>query len=289
MRAKAKRRKKVASGVGDRDLDLPAQAKPSPGMPTPTAPGKLSLLTASPRWWTAIACAILLVSAGIRQWRDLQFSGMAHESETCPFPLAEIPRSLGTWTSDERDDGKLDAEIANLAGSRDHIVRGYRNDATIEVSTLVLYGLATSVFAHTPDICYRAGGYQQVRAPENLEIPIAGSTKPVKCRAFLFSKKIGGGTEYYEVIDTFLHNGEWLPEVASRWKMFRYHPGMFKIQLERKVSELSFDTSPSRVLLAELVQTINKRVADAKARDQKAKADDQAAKARDKAAKAGDP
>ncbi len=277
MRTKSKRRNKVASavgdsqGVGDAQLDLPALAKPSPGLPVMKPPGKLSLMTASPRWWTAIACVLLLCSAGIRQWRDLQFSGMARESETCPFPLAEIPRNLGTWTSDERDDGNLEPDIANLAGSRDNIVRGYRNDATIEVSTLVLYGLASSVFAHTPDICYRAGGYQQERAPENLEIPVPGSAKPVKCRAFLFSKKIGGKTEYSEVIDTFLHNGEWLPEVASRWKMFRYHPGMFKIQLERKVSELSFETSPSRVLLAELVQTINKRVADAKARDQEAK------------------
>jgi Protein of unknown function (DUF3485) len=263
MRTKAKRRVAVV-GVGDATLDIPAAAKPSPGT---KAPGRLWTATASPRWWTLIACTILLCSAGIRQWRDLQFSGMAQESAACPFPLSEIPRNLGDWYAAEAGDEQLDPEISRLAGSNDHIIRTYQNESKSETaSILVLYGLAESVFGHTPDVCYRAAGYK----PETMsfsgttsEFTEPGSAKPVRYRVDYFSKEVGGVKQKHEVFYTFLHAGEWQPEVASRWKMFRYHPGMFKIQIERQFTG-SPDSSPSLTLLKELVEVIDGRVAAAK-------------------------
>ena len=57
----------------------------------------------------------------------------------------------------------------------------------------------------------------------------------------------------------FLHNGKWTPEVASRWKMFRYHPGMFKIQIERLVNGIPEDF-PQESLMAAIAEEINRRV-----------------------------
>ncbi len=127
--------------------DVPGAAKPSPGSKetstlarmtssVASATGRrfakvtkpLARATVSPVWWAAIACTLLLCSAGVRHWRDLQFAGLNRESETCPFPLNDLPRNLGNWNSSPEDDGKLDPEIADLAGSSDHIIRVYRDD-----------------------------------------------------------------------------------------------------------------------------------------------------------------
>jgi hypothetical protein len=48
--------------------------------------------------------------------------------------------------------------------------------------------------------------------------------------------------------------------VASRWKMFRYHPGMFKIQIERNTMGFSSEGSPGESLLKETVQYIESRI-----------------------------
>ncbi len=139
------------------------------------------------------------------------------------------------------------------------------------VSVLVIYGLAASVFAHTPDVCYRSQGFAAERTPIDREIMVPGWPDKAHYRGLYFSKKVGALTQYTEVVYTFLHNEEWLPEVASRWKMFRYHPGMFKIQIERHVSQISLESSPSPGLLKELMRAINNRVAESKPRAREVK------------------
>ena len=76
----------------------------------------------SPWALMAVACVLVGFSGGVRFWRDQQFQAIARESSVCPFPLEDLNRSMDTWHSDKIMDGKLDPEIARLAGSSDHIV-----------------------------------------------------------------------------------------------------------------------------------------------------------------------
>jgi hypothetical protein len=216
--------------------------------------------------WMVIACALLGLSGGLRFCRNQQFQNLAAESATCPFPLKDLPRVLGTWHSVDASDLKLDPEIARVAGSSDHIIRTYQDDKSGEiVVVLVLYGLANSVFAHTPELCYPASGFEPVGAPADHELSMSGSTIPVRFRSACYAKELAGIRDYRDVYYTFLHNGQWLPEVASRWKSFRYHPGMFKLLLQRATSGLSEDvtSSPAGSLLREIVQEIDRRTAKA--------------------------
>jgi len=214
----------------------------------------------SPWGWLAVTCLFLSISGGIRLWRELQFRSLVLESKASPFPLSEIPKELGSWHAVEGSDTGLDPETARVAGSSDHIIRCYTDYKTGEtVSILVLYGLASSVFAHTPDVCYPAAGYIPKTAVDR-ELSLPGSATLVRFRASLFVKTVAGLSQYREVLCTFFHNGTWLPEGASRWKMFRYHPGMFKIQIERITSELSSEGSPSESLLKAVAQVIESRV-----------------------------
>jgi hypothetical protein len=245
-------------------------AKNPASAPTSTRDGLLmstarrlaSKLLVLPWAWMGLACLLLGVSGGVRLWRERQFQTLAAESANCPFPLNEFPKTMGTWHMVDAADAQLDPEIARIAGSSDHIIRNYMDEKSGEiVNVLVLYGLANSVFAHTPDVCYPAAGYQPVDAPTDHEFHLTGWTVPVRFRSAFFSKQVGGIRQYQDVCYTFLHNGQWLPEVQSRWKLFRYHPGMFKVQLQHPASAPSkvTENSPNESLLREIVQEIDRR------------------------------
>ena len=127
---------------------------------------------------------------GFRTWRDQQFRGLyPRRSAASPFPLAEIPKTIGTWHVVEGSESHLDQDTARIAGSSDHFVRVYA-DSRETVSVLVLYGVASKVFGHTPIVCYPAAGYEPVRdsLKERREITVPGLATP-----FDFSRHITSG------------------------------------------------------------------------------------------------
>jgi hypothetical protein len=218
-------------------------------------------------------CFLLATSGGIRFWRESQFETIARENESCPFALNEFPKTLGTWhmkEPDPEDDGKtpeLDPQIARLAGANAYLLQNYVDQKSGKVVlVLILYGKANSVFGHSPEICYPANGYQLVTPPGVAEHQFSDSTSrfPVRFRSAFFSKIVGATNQYEEVTYTFYHNEQWLPEVANQWKLFRYHPGMFKILLQQPTTDLSTHNSPSESLLREIVREVNTRIAQNK-------------------------
>ncbi len=213
--------------------------------------------------WAVVACLFLGISGGIRFWREQQFASLIAESGSAPFSLDELPRTLGDWRSDEGDDGRLDPNVARIAGSSDHVVRRYLNEKSgDELTALIIYGLADRVYGHTPDICYPAAGYQLVEGPVDREVKVPGLKAPVRYRWAIYMRRIGGIGSYQEAYHTFYYNGDWVPDASDRWKLFRYHPGMFKIQLARPISALSDEVHrPSEEMLRALVQEISSRVA----------------------------
>jgi Protein of unknown function (DUF3485) len=211
------------------------------------------------RNWLVMACLLLSISGGIRYWREWQFWGLAAETKTSPFPLKEIPADLGTWHATGAE-AHLDAETLRLAGSSDHILRAYTDSKSHEtVSLLVVYGLAQSVFGHTPEVCYPSSGYQAVGKPVDHEFSLPGSATPVHFRSRYFTKTVASVMQSNEVFWSFWHAGSWLPDVANRWKLFRSSPALFKIQVQGEVTGISSDHPPVESLIKELVREINTR------------------------------
>ena len=89
-----------------------------------------------------------------------------------------------------------------------------------------------------------------------------GVNGPVRYRWTVYMKRVGRISRYEETYCTFLHRGDWLPETAtSRWKMFRYDPGLFKVQIAHSISSLGESREgPCEDLLREIVKQVNDRL-----------------------------
>ena len=159
-------------------------------------------------------------------------------------------------------EGFLDPSVARTAGASQHIIRDYLDEKSGEkASALIVYGLGVTVHLHTPEVCYPAAGYQLVKGPIVRSISVPGVKGPVRYRWAIYSKREGGITRYEEAYFTFLHDGNWVSDAADRWKLFRYHPGLFKVQISHTGASLSENgEGPCQALLAELVREINDRV-----------------------------
>lgn len=243
----------------------PTPTKTLSESPTTTEKQSIAKYFLSPWALTIATCLLLATSGGIRFWRDHQFRVIARENENCPFAMDKFPKVLGTWYMDETAEArKLDPEIARIAGANSYFIRTYIDKKTHEkVLVLLLYGSAESVFGHNPEICYPASGYKPIGPPaQDHEFrDDSVSPLPIRFRSAFFTKTVGAITRYEEVYYTFYHNHEWLTELASRWKSFRYHPGMLKLLLQRETTSLSTENSPTEALLKEIVREVGLRSA----------------------------
>src|SRR5262249_35354584 len=160
-------------------------------------------------------------------------------------------------------DRHLEPDIARIAGSKGDLIRAYRDDTTgDEAEVLVLFGDARAVHAHNPDICLPANGFRLAGDAGDGSLTIPGSNVQARFRKSHFARRSGAVSQSYAVVHTYLHNREWLPEVTDRWKMFRSHPGMFRVQIRRIGGSLALEHDPYESLLGELIAEINRRVAD---------------------------
>jgi len=229
----------------------------TPDAPQPRRPSfKIDL-----RW--ALMLVLLLGASGlVRHWRDSQFRSLETQSKDAPFALKQLPTVLGSWRMVEGAETTLDPRIARIAGSSDHIVRTYENSRTGEkASVLVLYGLATVVWGHTPEACYPASGYKPVVSGSDVMIDVEEPAKrQVPFRQAVYGMFLAGASSYHDVYYSFRNANEWRPEMGSRWKRFRHSPGMFKIQVERQVKDAGTLDDSCHDLLAALVAEIETRL-----------------------------
>jgi Protein of unknown function (DUF3485) len=223
---------------------------------------------ASLQWkWIALICLLLGISGSVRYLRDSRFYALVKENEQCPFPLAEFPERLGTWRTLEGSESSLEPEFAEISGAKDSLIRKYFDDKTGQTAdVLILYGLATIVSHHIPGACYPAQGMNPVSPKRDKDVVISVPDSTVQAR-FLeehFFKAIPGQVDYRVVYHSFLNAGQWDYAVDNKWKSFRYHPAMFKVQVQRKAENSGkTDENSYQDLLGRIVQEIDRRLAKA--------------------------
>jgi hypothetical protein len=213
--------------------------------------------------WMTLACVMLGASGAVRAWQDRRFSTAQIRVEDPPFPLKDLPQTLGDWRVQERGESSLDPEVARIAGCSDHVIRTYANITTgANLSVLIIFGPAQAVFGHRPEVCYPAAGYQPIE--ESLLRPIPdGSAHQAVFRSQIYSRRREQRRWREEVYYSFRHGGRWFPDMEQFWKEFRHDPSMFKVQVQRPVieSERRDLENPTEQFLALLLPEIERRAA----------------------------
>jgi hypothetical protein len=230
---------------------------------------ELSELTKPPaklEWrWIALICMLLVISGAIRHWRGWQFQSLSRESEMSPFPLNEFPKELGSWRAKEGSEATLEPDIARIAGANDYLIRTYVDERSGESAlVMIIYGLAHRVWPHVPDVCYPANGLKQVSPSNDMDIPVLGTTTKARFRMQSFARYKPGERDYRVVYHSFRYAGDWGLDMGRNWKFFRYHPGMFKVQVQLQGSSSGHESENESVnqLLEQIVGEIDRRVAE---------------------------
>jgi len=213
-----------------------------------------------------LAVALLAASAAGRAWQARRVDQMLREGRVAPFPLSDIPRTLGTWTG---HDEEMDQIIARATGSTDRLNRVYQDSVTGQkVSVIVLFGPSSEMFIHAPEVCYPGAGYECMAGPFARDLVVGEDRWPF--RELVYHKGEGGNADQQDIYYSWRYGGRWTVE-GSNAKTFERIPGMYKVQVARpaKDQELKMLTvgNPCEAFLTQLMPEIEKRIQAGKATD----------------------
>ena len=183
--------------------------------------------------WLIVATAMLASSGAVKGWQERRMVAAATRAVHSPFPLARLPLIMGGWKA-RGDDITLDTKTLQIAGCSDYASRVYTDEKTgVSLTVLVAYGPAEKLVGHTPAVCYPAVGFRREVGPIDRALKVGDGS--ARFRSFVFVKPEDGFFERLHVYAGFLHEGRWSPDAEESRKRFRHEPGMFKIQIQRRL------------------------------------------------------
>jgi len=211
----------------------------------------------------AVACLLIGASGVVRGYQFREVSIVKSTVPPSPFPLEDIPKQIGEWTSLADADVKLDPLTVRITGSTDHIQRTYRNDQTgVALSVLVLYGPAEPVAPHTPEACYPATGYTPEENPTEVKIPVG--SEQARFRQCIYTKSGAGLIERANVYYSFRLDGDWAPNITDGKRLHRSNAGIIKVQVQRLMGDREISKpgiEPVESFLEALISEIESQIA----------------------------
>jgi EpsI family protein len=215
----------------------------------------------APTWWACVAltCALLIGGGALRWWQERRLEATMIQGADPAFPLATLPEAVGPWRQTNPEKLELEPEVLDMLRCSDYVRRIYVNQQTgVQIEMLVLYGPAS--IAHRPELCYPGSGFTQVEGPTTRALEVEGAEGVYN--SLVFAK----GADRQQVIYSFRCDGRWTVDTDS--KALLRLPGLYKIQLARRVSEAEKldGGSPSEGFLNLMFGEIEQRIASASGR-----------------------
>ncbi len=234
----------------------PPPALSRPLSPRPVAPGLARVSAAWSR--VALACLILLGSAGVRSWQARRIEADLAAGRRRPrIDLEAIPMTLGPWKGEAT---RIDPQIARGTGADQIVTRRYVHQGTgVAVDLILLYGPAVEMYPHAPELCYPAAGFTLAAGPEDREV-VAGMQK-APFRSLVYAKGEGTAVDAQEVYYSWWYQGRWTPNAGNQ-KHFERIPSMYKVHTARRVAagERRDIGNPSEAFLRDLLPEIERRM-----------------------------
>lgn len=190
----------------------PAQAKPRVITPFGTAAA-------------VVAALVMIVASGAVQGFWTGRWALSRDLERRVAELKNVPQTIGDW---EGTDDPLDPRVAQEAGIVGYVSRDYRNRRTgSAVSLLLVCGRPGPISVHTPEICFRGTGFEQVGQTARLS---AGSGSEGDFWAADFTKAGTIVPQRVRILYSWNANGVWKASDRPRWD-FGGFPGLYKMYI----------------------------------------------------------
>ncbi|PYM67066.1 MAG: EpsI family protein, partial [Candidatus Rokuibacteriota bacterium] len=103
-------------------------------------------------------------------------------------PLAELPTALGAWQG--REATLLEGDVLAVLKVTDYVIRRYVDEKGRSVWLYAGYWEAQrkGIMPHSPRNCLPGGGWEPLEA-SRLDIPVAGSARPLTVNQFVIQKE----------------------------------------------------------------------------------------------------
>lgn len=238
------------------DLSNPPPALSHPPSPRTDKAGRTRAAAAWSR--VAVACVILLGSAGVRFWQARRIEADLAAGRRRPrIDLDSIPMTLGSWKGEAT---RIDPQIARGTGADQIVTRRYVHQGTgVAVDLILLYGPAVEMYPHAPELCYPSAGFTLAAGPEEREI--AAETWKAPFRSLVYAKGEGTALDAQEVYYSWWYQGHWTPNAGNQ-KHFERIPSMYKVHTARRIAlgERRDVGNPSEAFLRDLLPEIERRM-----------------------------
>ena len=217
--------------------------------------------------WAIVGCVLLGASGAVRAVQDRRFAVERGYLAACPFPLKTLPTEVGDWRLVEGSDHSLDSLTTRITGATDHILRTYVDDLTgVVISVMVLFGPVEPVIPHTPQVCYPACGYTPSEEMSYREV-LGSNGQKYLFKSGVYAKSGGRAILREASYYSFRLDGPWSPDAATGRRFPRRNPGIFKVQVQRRVAEgeRREKDDPVEKFLERFMPEIDRKIAESQA------------------------
>jgi len=153
--------------------------------------------------------------------------------------VGQVALTVGDWKGQALGPPDVDPAAFAQAGALGYWMRNYVNQRDgSEVTAILMCGQRSRMAVHTPEVCYRAAGYELVEAAAPCLIKPAGSTSaPAEFRTTLFATPDSGPqARRLRIFWSWNAGSAWqAPSGDARWT-FRGAPFLYKLYVVHEVA-----------------------------------------------------
>ena len=168
------------------------------------------------RYLPIAAAVVLIAFTAIVQGIWTERWGEFPELELYASRLKDVPMQIGDWIGEEVPETETSRRILDYAGAVGSLARNYRNDRNEQVQVFIVCGRFDDVFAHTPDRCYPAAGFESGGDTTQHSVEIGTEVAEFKTATYL--KADPGGNQNLRIYWSFCANGPWIAPEQHRWE-----------------------------------------------------------------------